>query len=60
MTDKCEHKFIYLRAEKSVTEGAFNSCWKRDDVFFCEKCLEERRKHTEENSRNAPRWWRYE
>lgn len=39
-TDACEHKWVFLRSEG--TEECGYRRWRTVDVFFCEKCLEQR------------------
>lgn len=43
MTDRtaCEHKWVHLRDEGTTEVGYRN--WKKVDLFFCEKCLDQKR-----------------
>ena len=43
MTDAepCDHKWVHLRNE-GTTEVGYRH-WKQTDLFYCEKCLEQKR-----------------
>ena len=43
-TQQCEHKWIHLRGDGTVETGYRQ--WSNVDIFFCEKCLEQRRIET--------------
>lgn len=53
----CDHKYVHLRSEKTVTHGSYNSTFTRTEVFFCERCLDEKRKVQSESSRGEPAFW---
>lgn len=59
----CNHKFVHLetvRQEGSRPSFGISSGqqWKRIDRFFCEKCLEEKKKvRTAEGWEEQPDWW---
>ena len=47
MTEKCEHKYIHLETKKAKAvrpSVGFSPArdWKRVDIYFCEKCLEQK------------------
>ena len=39
--DKHEHKWVHLR-KSEIYETGYRR-WSYDDIFFCEKCLEEKK-----------------
>lgn len=41
MMEQCEHRFIHLRT--GGTEEIGYRQWARVDIFFCEKCLMQKR-----------------
>lgn len=41
MADTCDHKWVHLRNE-GTTEVGYRM-WKQTDLFYCEKCLEQKR-----------------
>ena len=58
MSDKCEHKWVYLDSVKrNEDSGAYQIHWTKTDRFFCEKCLEQKQVTKDEWSRERPAWW---
>ena len=53
----CEHKYIHLRTADKIEHGNFNDCYIRTDIFFCEKCLEQKEIVKREWNRGYPQWW---
>ena len=48
--EKCQHKFVFLRQDEKNVGYTRNPVWVKQDVFFCEKCLEYRRKDVEKRT----------
>lgn len=47
---QCDHEFEYLRQEKRNVGYDRNPVWLVEDVFFCYKCLQYRRKPIEKRT----------
>ena len=46
----CEHNWTYLSQDKRNVSFDRNPVWLVEDVFFCSKCLEYRRKPIEQRT----------
>lgn len=44
MSDKCEHKFVYMESILRKYPVADGFEYNRIDLFFCEKCLHQEQK----------------
>jgi hypothetical protein len=41
--NQCDHKFSHLETKKNHSyDGMFNTRFTRIDIFFCDKCLEQK------------------
>lgn len=47
----CEHKWVHLRCEGTVEIGYRR--WAQVDLFYCEKCLEQKRIEAEKPERRT-------
>jgi hypothetical protein len=56
MTD-CEHKFVFLRSTKSREYAGYQTIFERRDIFFCERCLEQKEVRRCDSSRGTPAWY---
>lgn len=58
MTQSCDHKYIHLDTKKHKDDRVFGAPeWNRIDKFYCEKCLNEERKHKYECGWSKPEWY---
>jgi len=55
----CEHKYILLESNKSCESQTYgyNKQWKRESVFFCEKCLDIQTKIQSSCQMDKPEWY---
>jgi len=55
---QCEHKYIHFDTnKKQERSGPYQTCYKRIDLFYCEKCCHEKTVTSEEYSRDKPDWY---
>ena len=54
MSNNCEHKWVFLRKSDTYEYGYRKWYW--DDVFFCEKCLEQKTIQNEVKERKSHAW----
>lgn len=53
----CDHVFVFLRTIQNVDNCNYQLHWEQTDIFFCEKCLEQKNVYKHEYSRDKPDWW---
>lgn len=56
-SNKCDHKYVHLRSHVSKERGSYNNTYSLTDVYYCERCLDEKTKVKSEDRRQAPDWW---
>lgn len=55
---KCEHKWIHQSSHYQRESNGYNDHFKKLDIYYCEKCLEQKEVTKEEYAREAPLWYR--
>jgi hypothetical protein len=58
MSEKCEHKWVYMTSTQFRGDKPHGYMFTRVDEFYCEKCCETKEKRREHYSRGEkPDWW---
>lgn len=54
-TPQCEHKWVFLRDEGTIEVGYRH--WRKVDLFYCERCLDQRRIESDIPERRSSHAW---
>ena len=60
-TDKCNHKWVYMESIYRKHSEDVLRIYTRTDLFFCEKCLEQKqttKSETQDYRENIPDWFK--
>ncbi|MED1301807.1 hypothetical protein P4U65_14745 [Bacillus pacificus] len=56
--EPCKHEFNYQESIRtSSPDGAWNTHWKKINIYYCIHCLEQKHTKDEEWSREKPVWY---
>lgn len=56
--EPCKHEFNYQESIRtSSPDGAWNTHWKKVNIYYCIHCLEQKQTKDEEWSREKPVWY---
>ena len=56
---ECEHRWVFMETIcRSDSGGGYNICYTRLDLFYCDKCLEQKEVKKKEYSREKPDWYK--
>lgn len=56
---QCGHKWVYQETHYSRGHYGYNDLFIKVDIYYCEKCLEQKEVRHEEYARDIPIWWRH-
>lgn len=54
---QCEHKYVFLRHTKRADDCGYQTHWRLEQFYFCEKCLKQTSTVQDTYSRDCPLWW---
>jgi hypothetical protein len=57
MQNQCEHDWVHMDTIKRNMSAGYNNEWKRIDLFYCKKCLEQRQSEKHSYQREKPDWY---
>ena len=53
----CQHKWVHKETKRKSSYEGWDSKYTKIDIYYCEKCLEEKIVKKEEFSRDCPEWY---